>query len=214
MAAANYGTLSWARASDGMLSRREKLREVAKGIGVVLSTAPSQIRERLGFRNPRAFDFNLDELVIPDAQIAKEAEEVCREASNAMLYNHCWRTYAWAMILGRRDGLKPDPELLYVATMLHDLALTERFGDYSPMPCFGARAGILGGRLDAERGWPEHRCATVGDAISLHLNASVPAHHGRRSAAAPGRRRPRRDRPAALGAGTRNGRCGRRALSP
>ena len=145
---------------------------------IMLRTAPAQVRQRLGLRNPGAFAFDVDSLPIPDSSIAKEAEELCRETSSPMLVNHCLRTYAWGMILGRSDGLRPDPELFYVASMLHDLALTDRFRDYAPMPCFGARAGIIATDWASARGWPAARCSTLANAISLHLNARVPAKHG------------------------------------
>jgi hypothetical protein len=177
-APANFGTLAWARASGGEMSPRERVREVAAGVRVFLSAAPAQVRQRLGFRNPRAFAFDVDRLPIPDSAIAKEAEALCREASSPMLLNHCLRTYVWGMILGESTRLRPDPELLYVASLLHDLALTDRFRDYAPMPCFGARAGILANDWAGERGWPAHRCSTLADAISLHLNARVPPEHG------------------------------------
>jgi hypothetical protein len=176
--AMRFGTLAWAQANGGRMSFRERIRELATAALVFVGTAPAQVRQRLGIRNPRAFAIDVDRLVIPDSRIAQEAEELCREASSAMLLNHCFRTYAWGMIIGESDGLRPDPELLYVASMLHDLALTDEFRDYAPMPCFGARAGILATDWARERGWPAHRCATLADAISLHLNASVPAYHG------------------------------------
>ena len=160
------------------MSRRERIREIAAAARLVLRTAPAQVRQRLGFRNPRAFAFDVDRLPIPDSSIAKEAEELCREASSPMLVNHCLRTYAWGMILGESARLRPDPELFYVASLLHDLALTDRFRDYAPMPCFGARAGIMANDWAGERGWPAHRCSTLADAISLHLNARVPPEHG------------------------------------
>jgi hypothetical protein len=178
MTAARFGTVAWAKANSGRMSRREEMREVARAMRVFLATAPAQIRGRLGFRNPRSFAYEIDRLPIPDSSIAKEAEELCREVSSPMLVNHCLRTYAWATILGERDGLSPDPELLYVAALLHDLALTDAYRDYAPMPCFGARAGILATDWAGERGWPGHRCATLADAISLHLNVRVPAEHG------------------------------------
>lgn len=147
-------------------------------MGLLLSTAPAQIRERLGFRNARAFAYEVDRLPLPDSRIAREAEELCLAAAPPMLVNHCLRTYAWGMILGERDGLRPDPELLYVAALLHDLALTDAYRDHAPMPCFAARAAILATDWAGERGWPAHRCATLADAISLHLNARVRAEHG------------------------------------
>jgi hypothetical protein len=176
--AARFGTLAWAQANGGEMSPRESMREIATALGLTLRTAPAQVRQRLGFRNPRAFVYEIDRLPIPDSSIAKEAEALCREASSPMLLNHCLRTYAWGMILGQSDGLRPDPELFYVASLLHDLALTDEFRDYAPMPCFGARAGILAKDWAGERGWPAHRCSTLADAISLHLNARVPAEHG------------------------------------
>jgi hypothetical protein len=176
--AAAFGTLAWAKTNGGEMSPRERMREIATAGLVFLRTAPAQVRQRLGFRNPRAFAYEIDNLPIPDSSIAKEAEALCWEASSPMLVNHCFRTYAWGMILGQRDGLHPDPELFYVASLLHDLALTDRFRDYAPMPCFGARAGVLANDWAGERGWPAHRCSTLADAISLHLNARVPAEHG------------------------------------
>ena len=173
-----FGTLAWAKASDGALSPAERVREIAKGTLVILRTAPAQIRQRLGIRNTRAFAYDVDRLPIPDSSIAKQAEELCREASSPMLVNHCLRTYAWGMILGEHDGLRPDPELFYVASMLHDLALTEQLRGYAPMPCFGARAAILASDWAQRRGWPEDRCATLADAICLHLNVEVPPEHG------------------------------------
>jgi hypothetical protein len=160
------------------MSPREQIREVAHAAGVLLRTAPAQLRQRLGLGNRHAFSFDPSELPIPDSAVAKEAEELCREASSQLLVNHCLRTYVWGMILGKSDRLSPDPELLYVASMLHDLALTDRFRDYAPMPCFAARAGMLADAWARERGWQEHRCARLGDVVSLHLNATVPPELG------------------------------------
>ena len=175
---ASFGTLAWAEAGGGRLSRLERRREIARAMLVSLRTAPAQVRQRLGLRNPRAFGVDVDSVPIPDSRIAKEAEELCREASTPMLVNHCFRSYLWGAMLGRHDGLRPDPELLYVAAMLHDLALTERFRDDAPMPCFAARAGIVARDWAEQRGWPTDRCATLADAVCLHLNARVPAIHG------------------------------------
>jgi hypothetical protein len=173
----SVGTLAWARARNGQLTRRERAREIVKGVLLVSRTAPAQIRQRLGIADRRAFDYDLDNLTIPDSKIAKDAEELCREASSEMLVNHCLRTYAWGTILARQ-GARPDAELLYVGSLLHDLTLTDRFRDHSAMPCFAARGGILASEWAAERGWPEHRCTSLGDAISLHLNVQVPPDHG------------------------------------
>jgi HD domain len=176
---APLGTVAWARAGGGRLSRREQLRELAAAGLLLLRTTPAQVRMRLGLPDPRAFSFDLDRIPLPDSAIARAAEEECRDCSPERLVNHCLRTYAWGTLLGARDGLRPDPELLWVAAMLHDLALTDAHRHASAMPCFGARAGLLAIDWAGERGWPRERCETLGDAISLHLNVRVAAVHGR-----------------------------------
>ncbi|WP_006242153.1 hypothetical protein [Mycolicibacterium tusciae] len=174
----DFGALSWAHRSMGRMTRREKLREFASANGVLLHTAPAQIRMRLGWPNRGARAFDLDAIPLPDSKIAREAEQECREASTDRLMMHCYRTYVWATLLAWCDHLRPDPELLYVAAMLHDLALTDRHRDANPMICFGARAGVMATEWTRDRGWPEDRCATVGDAICLHLNSRVHPKHG------------------------------------
>jgi hypothetical protein len=61
---------------------------------------------------------------------------------------------------------------------LHDLALTDTYRDANPMICFGARGGVAAEEWAHHRGWPDHRCATLADASSLHLNAHVDPKHG------------------------------------
>lgn len=154
------------------------MRELARSTRVIARMVPDRIRHRLGLRKSGAFAYDVARLPIPDSAIARQAEDLCRESASPMLVNHSLRTYAWGMILAARDGLRPDPELFYVASMLHDLALTERFRGYDAMPCFGARAAILAQDWARERGWSDDRCGRLADAICLHLNVTVPAERG------------------------------------
>jgi len=174
----DFGTIGWARQRGGQMTRSEKLREFMTASRVLLPTLPAQVGIRIGARSPRAVSLDLDEIPVPDSKIAREAEEQCREISPQRLVNHCHRTYAWGMLLSHRDRLRPDPEMLFVAAMLHDLALTETYRDANPMACFGARGGVAAAEWAQHRGWPDHRCATLADAISLHLNAHVDPKHG------------------------------------
>ena len=66
-------------------------------------------------------------VVIPDSTLAREATELVGAATDDLLFNHSRRAYLWGMLHGRRRGLEPDPELLYVAAMFHDLGLTPRY---------------------------------------------------------------------------------------
>jgi len=146
-ARSGYGTLTWARARGGSLTARESVREIAKGIRILVPTLPMQVRQRLGIRNRRAIAYDVDKLAIPDSPIAMQAEELCREASPPIFVEHCLRTYAWGMILADADGLRPDVELFWVASLLHDLALTERFRGYAPMPASARSCGSRRSRI-------------------------------------------------------------------
>jgi hypothetical protein len=177
-----FGSYAWALEKQGRLTRREQVREIAAAVRLLARIAPSRVRLRLGLRPRDAFSFDPDALPIPDSAVAREAEQLCTdtfgEEGKPTFANHCFRTYVWGMLLARRDKLRPDAELVYVAAMLHDLALSDRFRDYAPMPCFGARAAMHADAWTAERGWPIDRRAMLADAITLHLNSTVPAERG------------------------------------
>lgn len=174
-----FGTIAWAQARDGgRMTRREQVRELARTGALVVRTAPAQARIQLGRHDRDAFAFDPDDLPLPDSSIARAAEEECRDCSTPQLVNHCLRTYVWGMLLARRDGLRPDPELLWVSALLHDIALTERHRHANGAPCFAVRGGLVAQAWAGEQGWDPQRCATLGEAISLHLNARVDPAHG------------------------------------
>ncbi|MFJ5925899.1 HD domain-containing protein [Kitasatospora sp. NPDC092948] len=63
---------------------------------------------------------------VPDSALAREATELVREAASPLLFDHSRRVYLFGALRGREEGLRYDPELLYVAAMFHDLGLTPR----------------------------------------------------------------------------------------
>jgi HD superfamily phosphodiesterase len=66
-------------------------------------------------------------VTIPDTKLVAEATELVREAASPLLFNHSRRVYLFGMLQGQRRGLVPDPEVLYVGAMFHDLGLTEQY---------------------------------------------------------------------------------------
>jgi len=114
---------------------------------------------------------DLELLTVPDTAAARRAEEICREASSETLANHCFRSYAWGALLGVRDGVRWDAELLYVAAMLHDLGLTPV---YDRGRCFEQDGADAASELLTELGWPEQRAETAADAIYLHMHEVGP----------------------------------------
>lgn len=65
---------------------------------------------------------------IPDTDLVREATELIRSAEDDVLFHHSRRVFLFGALHGHRLGLQPDPELLYVGAMFHDLGLTARYG--------------------------------------------------------------------------------------
>jgi hypothetical protein len=173
------GTLAWARATGGVTDRRERMRMVARGMAVVVGSLPARTRQKLGLRNPRALQYDLNRLPVPDSAEAREAERLCEELDSPTLLNHCHRTYIWGVMLGILGGHRPDDELLYVAALLHDLALSPKHADSVPeISCFAAKGAELAVAEARGWAWSEDRAEALGDAICLHLNTGVPLERG------------------------------------
>src|SRR6202011_5161652 len=66
-------------------------------------------------------------VVIPDTKLVREITAFIRDAENDLLFDHSRRVFLFGALQGRRLGLKPDLEVLYVGAMFHDLGLTERY---------------------------------------------------------------------------------------
>lgn len=109
----------------------------------------------------------LESIPVPDSAVAVEAARLLRGAAPAVLAAHSYRAYLFGGLLGTRDGLEWDPELLFVAAMLHDLGMTDYLGGYGPFEQRGADAAQSWLR---DRDWPEERAETVARAIRMHLD--------------------------------------------
>ena len=113
------------------------------------------------------------DIYIPDTALAREATEFIRSAEGDVLFHHSRRVFLFGALHGRRLGLQPDLELLYVGAMFHDLGLTARYG--TSMQRFeidgadAARDFLVGHGVeqsDADKVW-------LG--IALHTTPEVPA---------------------------------------
>jgi hypothetical protein len=116
------------------------------------------------------------ELIVPDSPIAVASRDLAREVSSLPLYNHCERTYAFGAVLGDQEGFEFDPELLYVASILHDLGLTERFDGPDEFEVQGANAAHA---FLTEQGWDPAKTNLVREAITFHTRPANEAHERR-----------------------------------
>jgi hypothetical protein len=110
---------------------------------------------------------------VPDSTLARRARELITDASAPALVNHSVRCYAWAVELARHDGLQFDPEILYVASMLHDIGLVP---PYDVGGCYEVDGGNAAERLARETGAPEDLARAIYDVIALHNDEVLP--HG------------------------------------
>jgi hypothetical protein len=74
---------------------------------------------------------------IVDSGIVKVATELSQTVSPPYLFNHAMRAFLLGSLTGRVRGMKFDEELLYLACILHDLGLTERFSGEPPFEIQG-----------------------------------------------------------------------------
>jgi hypothetical protein len=156
------------------MGRRDRIELLRQGIFARLSRMPSQWRSRmLGER------VSLVLPAPPDSSLAREAQDIVRELSSPALYGHCLRTWAFAELFAQRDRTTHDAELLYLACLLHDLGLThEHDGSDPTAACFAVEGARVAQAFLRSQEVPDERARTVAEAISLHLNVTVPARLG------------------------------------
>jgi hypothetical protein len=114
---------------------------------------------------------SLDDLLAPPTDLAGRALDVARSVSSPALLNHSVRSYVFAAALGTAEGIEFDPELLYVASMLHDIALAPVF-DSATVP-FEEAGGRVAWVFGAGAGWPTARRERASEVIIRHMWSEV-----------------------------------------
>ena len=109
---------------------------------------------------------------IPDSQLAREITELVRDTESDLLYHHSLRCYCWGCLAGRRNGMKFDPELLYAASMFHDIGLTAKY-ENSQLRFEVDGANAARDFLRAH-GITEGDIETVWNAVALHTTPGIP----------------------------------------
>jgi predicted HD phosphohydrolase len=112
---------------------------------------------------------------IPDSRFASQAAELVRSCAPDFLTNHSFRSYAWSVALAERDHVRFDPELLYVAALLHDIGLVSRFDTGR---CFEDDGAAAATELAAAEGWPDERREALAEAIRLHVAIDIALEDG------------------------------------
>ncbi|GEP07187.1 HD domain-containing protein [Methylobacterium oxalidis] len=111
---------------------------------------------------------------IPDSKIAREAAELVRRHESELLFNHSVRVYVFGAMKGVREGLKFDSELLYVASLFHDIGLVDAF--YTDTKRFEVDGADAAREFLRSHGLPEPKADLVWEAIALHTTPGVPEY--------------------------------------
>lgn len=66
-------------------------------------------------------------IIIPDSKIATQATELLLEHGTEFIYSHSLRVFLFSSLNAQRKNLTHDTELLYVASVFHDLGLVSHY---------------------------------------------------------------------------------------
>jgi HD superfamily phosphodiesterase len=110
---------------------------------------------------------------LPESASAQAAERLCRAASQRVLYAHAMRSYLFAALLARHDGMRVDQEALFVGCVLHDIGLTSAYEH--PVRPFEYVSADVAVDLTVPFGWSQARRDLLHRAIVLHMASEVDA---------------------------------------
>jgi hypothetical protein len=113
---------------------------------------------------------------IPDTAAAAAAARFAREHTSPLLYDHSSRVFVFGSLRAEALALKPDSELLYVASMMHDTGLFTPFSDAEQR--FEIDGADHARRLLREYGVAPAEADKVWSAIALHTTPAIPPRMG------------------------------------
>jgi HD superfamily phosphodiesterase len=112
------------------------------------------------------------DIVIPDTPLVRDVTAFIREAENDLLFDHSRRVFLFGALQGRRLGLQPDLELLYVGAMFHDIGLTDPYRTSAQR--FEVDGANAARDFLLQRGVDEVDARKVWLGIALHTTPNVP----------------------------------------
>jgi hypothetical protein len=162
------GGLGWTRRTNGALNRRERrhlLGEVVRGQARYMA---GRIRLATGRVPSGAREIAFADLRPPDSAFAREAEEACGEQPPAVI-GHGYRSWAFGSGLATLDRAELDPELFYVACLLHDHGLAHPVAGQD----FTLRSAERAEQCARETEVPAEAATAIGDAITIHTTPGI-----------------------------------------
>jgi hypothetical protein len=109
---------------------------------------------------------------IPDSPLVRDVTSYVRDVEDDLLFDHSRRVFIFGALQGRRRGLDPDLELLYVGAMFHDVGLTQ--GYRKSLARFEVDGANAARDFLLARGADEHTVRKVWLSIALHTTPGIP----------------------------------------
>ena len=120
-----------------------------------------------------------DVLRVPDDPIVGPVLEIVRAEEPAPLANHSIRSYLFARLLARHEGLVVGRDVgeqsLFAACVLHDIGLTARGNGGQRFEVDGADTAVA---ILAPLGVPDGECSLIWEAIALHTSPGIAERRG------------------------------------
>lgn len=113
---------------------------------------------------------------VPGTAAGVEASRHVKETTSPLIYHHSRRVYFFGLLHAQRLGVRPDPELLYLAAMFHDVGLATPFSDIEQR--FEVDGADHGREFLLARGFSRAAAETVWTAIALHTTPGIPGRMG------------------------------------
>jgi hypothetical protein len=115
-------------------------------------------------------------LQVPETAAVAEATRLIQETTSPLIYHHSRRIFFFSEIHAHKLGVKPDPELLYLAAMFHDTGLLTPFSDVQQR--FEVDGADHARKFLLERGFSTAAADTVWTTIALHTTPGIPDRMG------------------------------------
>ncbi|MFP3796333.1 HD domain-containing protein [Paraburkholderia sp. SIMBA_027] len=109
-------------------------------------------------------------ITAPDSELARRAAALAESAHTKPLLNHVHRTWWFAEFIGKKRQMKYDRELVYLASLLHDLGLSAHHAADKRFEVDGADAAS---RFLHAHDYQKAKVDVVWDAIALHSSADI-----------------------------------------
>ncbi|MFO6448627.1 HDOD domain-containing protein [Erythrobacter sp. NE805] len=164
-----FGGPGWLARSGGVMTGRE----CARGLAIASRSQVQNLWQRMlpFLQRPGRVD---DLPPVPDSKLVQLAEEAALAQSRALLA-HGYRSAIFARALAHIDGHRPDPELLHICGLLHDVGLMKDIAGED----FTLRSAAAARQCACDAHQPEAVGDHLADALIVHTTIGVtPARDG------------------------------------